>query len=177
LTHLSDLDTAAQALFQELNRLSEGNPAVQVSMYTAGETIGLDREASSQAAEDLIARELVEIRTLSGGIGLSEEGARLLTKPDGKRTDNRLGTASPLSPPQTALVEQTLVQLKAELGGRDLPFETLTEMLADIRSIDAQLASSSAKTPIIRACFTSLRDAAGHSGQTDWQRMLEALLE
>jgi len=177
LTYLSDLDTAAQALFLELGRLSEGNPAVQASMYTVGETIGLDREASSQAAEDLIARGLVEIRTLSGGIGLSEEGAGLLAEPDGNRTDNRLGTASPLGPPQTELVEQILVRLKAELGGRDLPFETLSEMLADIRSIDAQLASPKAKTPVIRACFASLRDAAGHSGQTDWQRMLKALLE
>lgn len=177
MTHLSDLDAAAQALFQELNRRTEGNPAVQVSMYTMGETIGLDREASSQAAEDLIARGLVEIRTLSGGIGLSDEGAGLLTETVEDRAASRLGTASPLSSPQIELVEQTLVRLKGELGGRDLPFATLAEMLADIRSIDAQLASPRAKTPIIRACFTSLRDAAGQSGQTDWQRMLEALME
>lgn len=177
MTHLSDLDTAAQALFQELIRRAEGNPAVQVSMYTVGETIGLDREASSRAAEDLIARGLVEIRTLSGGIGLSEEGTELLKETDGARASRRLGTASPLSPTQTELVEHTLIRLKGELGGRDLPFETIAEMLADIRSIDAQLASPRAKTPIIRACFSSLRDAAGQSGQTDWQRMLEALME
>jgi len=177
LTQLSDLDTAAQALFQELNRSTEGNPTVQVSMYTLGETIGLDREASERAAEDLIANGLVEIRTLSGGIGLSEEGANLLgEKEDGSKT-NRLGTESPLSPPQYELVEQTLALLKTEIGGRGLAFETLAEMVADIRSIEAQLTSPKAKTPIVRACFTSLRNAAKDARQREWQQILDRLLD
>jgi hypothetical protein len=177
LTLLPDLDTAAQALFQELNRLTEGDPAVQASMYTMGETIGLERDASARAAEDLIAAGLVEIRTLSGGIGLSEEGANLLGETDEGRASNRLGTTSPLSPPQYELVDQTLTRLKTDLGERGLPFETLSEMIADIRSIEAQLASPKAKTPIIRACFNSLRDAARESRQAEWQRILEDLLE
>ena len=145
-------------------------------MYTMGETIGLDREASERAAEDLIARGLVEIRTLSGGIGLSEEGAGLLAETDAGHAADRLGTASPLSPPQYEVVERTLTRLKTDLGERGLPFETLSEMIADIRSIEAQLASPKAKTTVIRACFSSLRDAARDARQTEWQQLLESLL-
>ena len=177
MTHLADLDTAAQALFQELSHCTEGNPAAQASMYAMGETIGLDRDASARAAEDLMAAGLVEIRTLSGGIGLSEEGANLLGEADEGPGVNRLGTGSPLSPPQYEVVEQTLTRLKADFGERGLPFEILSEMMADIRSIEAQLASPKAKTPIIRACFASLRDTAQDARQTEWQQILENLLE
>ena len=145
-------------------------------MYTMGETVGLDREDSARAAEDLIAKGLVEIRTLAGGIGLSEEGASLLAETDEGHAADRLGTASPLSPPQHEMVERTLTRLKTDLGERGLPFETLSEMIADIRSIEAQLASPKAKTAIIRACFDSLRDAARDARQTEWQQLLESLL-
>jgi hypothetical protein len=146
-------------------------------MYTMGETVGLDRETSARAAEDLIARGLVEIRTLSGGIGLSEEGASLLAGTEESVAADRLGTTSPLNPPQHEVVERTLTRLKTDLGERGLPFETLSEMIADIRSIEAQLASPKAKTEIIRACFTSLRDAARDARQAEWQQILEKLLE
>jgi len=176
LTQLSDLDTHARDLFQELARVTGGDTAAQASMYVIGESIGLDRDASARAAEDLIAKGLVEIRTLSGAIGLSEDGAGLLAVTDHGGAANRLGTESPLNPSQYELVEQTLTRLKSELGNRGLGFETLSEMMADIRSIEAQLASPRAKTDIVRACFASLRDAAGKSRQKDWLQVMENLL-
>jgi hypothetical protein len=176
LTHLSDLDTAARDLFQELSRTTEGNTRAQASMYVIGETIGLDREASARAAEDLIAQGFAEIRTLSGDIGLSEEGARLLAGTDEGGPLRRLGTESPLSPTQYEMVEQTLTHLKSGLGGSGLAFEALSEMVADIRTIEAQLASPKAKTMIVRECFASLLHAARECRQKEWQQMLGDLL-
>lgn len=176
MTQLSDLDTHARDLFHELTRATEGNTAAQVSMYAIGETIGLDRDTSARAAEDLIAKGLVEIRTLSGAIGLSEDGAGLLEETEGGGATSRLGTESPLNPSQCALVEQTLTRLKSELGGRSLAYETLSEMMADIRGIEAQLASPRAKTDIVRACLASLRDAARESRQKDWLQNMDNLL-
>jgi hypothetical protein len=39
-------------------------------MYDVGEGLGMDRDTSSRVAETLIGLQLVEIRTLSGGIGI-----------------------------------------------------------------------------------------------------------
>ena len=176
MTQLSDLDTAAQNLFQELNRATGGKAEAQASMFALGETIGLDREASERAAEDLISHGLAEIRTLSGGIGLSEEGATLMASEDKSAPLKRLGTASPLNTSQREMVEDVLTQLKSELGGSGLAYDTLSEMVADIRSVDAQLTSPKAKTTIIRACFESLLQTARGCGQNSWQRLLEDFL-
>ena len=178
MTTLSDLETAARDLFMELHRTTEGNTEAQASMYTLGEAIGLDRDASAAAAEDLMAQGLVEIRTLSGAIGMSDQGASLMTdgKDGGSNPILRLGTASPLEPSQCELVEKILTRLKSELGQSGLAFEALSEMTADIRTIEAQMASPKPKTMIIRECFTSLLDTARANQKTEWQGTLEDLL-
>jgi hypothetical protein len=176
LTQLSDLDSAARELFQALNRSTGGDTAAKVSMYAIGETIGLDRETSARAAEDLIAQGLAEIRTLSGDIGLSEQGADLVAETGGRETRRGLGTESPLTSWQRDLVEQSLTHLKAQLGGRGLSFEVLSEMTADIRTVEAQLTSPKAKTAIVRECVASLLQTAQSARQTEWQRILEDLL-
>lgn len=178
MTTLSDLETAARDLFMELHRATDGNTQAQASMYTLGEAIGLDRDASAAAAEDLMAQGLVEIRTLSGAIGMSDQGASLMTdgKDGGSRPILRLGTGSPLEPTQCELVEQVLTGLKSELGESGLAFEALSEMIADIRTIEAQMASPKPKTMIIRECFTSLLDTAKSHQKTEWKGTLEDLM-
>jgi hypothetical protein len=178
LTTLSDLDTTARDFILELHRSTEGNTDAQVSMYTIGEAFGLDRDASTTVAEDLMAQGLVEIRTLAGAIGLSDQGADLMA--DGRDTGGgdglRLGTASPLTPFQCEGVDALLTQLKSELGRSGLAFEALSEMIADIRTIETQMTSPNPKTAIIRECFMSLQQTAAANRQTQWQRLVEGLL-
>ena len=69
---LDQLDKDAKDLLLQFYRESGGDPSVQISMYEAGASLGLDREAASRATEDLIGWEMVELRTLSGGIGISD---------------------------------------------------------------------------------------------------------
>lgn len=178
MTTLSDLETTARDFILELHRSTEGNTDAQVSMYTIGEAFGLDRDASTAVAEDLMAQGLVEIRTLAGAIGLSDQGAELTA--DGRDTGGgdglRLGTASPLTPSQCEGVDALLTQLKSELGRSGLAFEALSEMIADIRTIETQMTSPHPKTAIIRECFTSMRQTAATNRQTEWQRLVEGLL-
>jgi len=61
-------------------------------------------------------------------------------------------------------------------GDRGMSFEVLSEMTADIRTVEAQLASPKAKTAIIRECFASLLQTAKSARQTEWERVLEDLL-
>jgi hypothetical protein len=178
LTTLSDLESAARDLFMELHRATDGNAQAQASMYTLGEAIGLDRDASAAAAEDLMAHGLVDIRTLSGAIGMSDQGASLMTDGNAGGSSNvlRLGTGSPLDASQCELVEQVLTRLKSELGQTGLAFEALSEMTADIRTIEAQMASPKPKTMIIRECFASLLGTAKANQQAEWGRTMEDLL-
>ena len=58
----------------ELYAKTGGDPASQISMYDIGEQMGLDRDASSKTAEALIGSGFAEVKTLSGGIGITEDG-------------------------------------------------------------------------------------------------------
>jgi len=178
LTTLSDLETTARDFLLELHRSTEGKTDGQVSMYTIGEALGLDRDASTAAAEDLMAQGLVEIRTLAGAIGLSDQGAELMAdgQDNGGGDGLRLGTTSPLTASQCEGVDTFLTQLKSELGRSGLAFEALSEMIADIRTIEIQMTSPNPKTTIIRECFTSMLQTATANRQTEWQRLVEGLL-
>ena len=173
----AELDATARALLMELHRSTADAPEAQVSMYTIGEAIGLDRDDSAKAAEDLIASGLVEIRTLSGGIGLSEAGLAALGGDEDQETQTlRLGTDSPLDTPRCERVERILTRLKSELGQSGLDFEALAEIMADIRTVESQLASPRPKTAIVRECLVSLRDTAAESRQEEWRGLLDACI-
>jgi hypothetical protein len=177
LTTLAKLDSSAQDLLMELNRSTGGRAEAQASMYTLGEAIGLAREASALAAEELMAHGLVEIRTLSGAIGLSDQGQKLLTE-KGSDDDSspRLGMDSPLNDSQRALVEQLVTTIKSDLGQSGLSFETLSEVVADIRTIEAQLASPKPKTPVVREILTSLQHSVQAGRKRSWQKAIEEVL-
>ena len=62
--------------------------------------------------------------------------------------------------------------VKAEVGEQALAYEALAEVMADIRTIEAQLVSPRAKTAVVRACLVGLRDLAG----AQWQKRFSAIL-
>ena len=58
----------------ELYHRTQGDGSVKVSMFDIGESLGLDRKLCLRTAEELIGTGLVEIKTLSGGIGITADG-------------------------------------------------------------------------------------------------------
>jgi hypothetical protein len=131
-------------------------------MYDVGEGFGLDRDTSSRVAETLIGLQMVEIRTLSGGIGISTEGAnevKLLTGgvPAADGSPGKLTDQPVMDPVSCRGVEQAAGELKTKAGNLGLDFDSLSELMADLKSIDAQLSSSRPKTEIIRECLRSLK--------------------
>jgi hypothetical protein len=178
LTTLADLDSHTRDFLTALHSATDGDTGAQISMYTVGETVGIDREASSETAEDLMGLGLVEIRTLAGAIGLSQAGADLMAGPPAAGGDpaRRLGTASPMSADQCALVETLLAALKHDIGSRGLSYETIAEIVADCRTIEAQMTSPKPKTAVVRECLGGLMAIAAAHGQTEWQNRLQELL-
>jgi hypothetical protein len=168
----SDIDEIGRQFLFQLFQQTNGDPAVQVSMYDIGEDLGLDRDAASRVAEELIALQLVEIKTLSGGIGISNSGVEEVQHLFGDRTvaDDqvvRLGDTPILDQVQCQVIEQIMGDLKGHAGNFGLDFDSLSELMADVKTIDAQLGSSRPKSAIIGECLRSLKAVLEKIGERE----------
>ena len=134
----SELSETGQQFIIQLFEQTHGDQSAQASMYDIGSLLGLERDAASRVAEELIGLQLAEIRTLSGGIGISAAGSELVQ-----------GIIGPQ-------VEQIVTEIKNQTGTLGLEFDSLTELMADLKSIDSQLGSSRPKTAIVRECLYSI---------------------
>jgi len=147
----------------KLYELTQGNPSSQVSMYDVGEAIGLERDAALKTSEVLFGFGLAEIKTLAGGIGITEDGLSESMKNDAYReiigaAGFRLGDAPIIDDAGQKSVEQVISGIKTKAGSLGLDYDTLEELLADLKTIDVQLTSFRPKTKIIRECFQSIID-------------------
>jgi hypothetical protein len=170
-----DLSPPSRQFLENLYTRTGDDADAQISMYDLGTAMGLDREESRITAEDLMAEGLLEIRTLAGGVALSEAGRAFCGGNDAGEAgaqDDRLGEDSPMDSRQYELVEQTLTQFKAEIPTLNLPYDAMAEMIADVRTIEAQLTSPRAKTAVVRVCLGSLRDRAS----SVWRERLDVIL-
>ena len=159
----SELDQSGQQFLIQLFEQTRGDTSAQVSMFDVGKDIGLDRDTSSRVAETLMGLQLVEIRTLSGGIGISTEGADEVKRLMGGAATTgelhrKLTDQSIMDQISSQAVEQAAAELKSKAGNLGLDFEGLSELMADLKTIDAQLGSSRPKTAIIRECLYSLKE-------------------
>ena len=164
-----ELDTTGQQFLIQLFEQTKGDSAVQVSMYDIGEKLGLDRDIASTVAQEIIGSMLVEIRTLSGGIGISADGSQMAQKligPAAASTDEfaKLDDTPVLNASGRQAVEQIVSELKSQAGSLGLDFDTLAELMADLKTIDAQLGSSRPKTAIITECLFSILAVLKNSG-------------
>ncbi len=178
---MSDLDENGQQYLIQLFEQTNGDTAAQVSMYDVGDGLGMDHETSGRVAETLIGLQLAEIRTLSGGIGISAEGAAEVkglmggSLPTGD-TSSKLSDQPIMDAPSCQAVEQLTDTLKSQTGNLGLDYDGLSEMMADLKTIDAQLSSSRPKTAIIRECLRSIKEALGRIGNSDILQKVNGLL-
>ena len=136
-----DLDDICQRFLLELYGRTDGESSAQVSMYDIGSTLDLDRDEASRVAEELIGWELADIRTLSGGIGISPGGiekAQLLTGAPNSSEKNgfTLGDDPVLTDTDRKKIEKFTHELKGQVGSLELSFEALDEFMIDIKTID-----------------------------------------
>ena len=169
MVNLDEMDITGQQFLIQLFEQTKGDSAVQVSMYDIGDQLGLDRDIASTVAQELIGSMLVEIRTLSGGIGISADGLQMAQKLIGPAASSgdefaKLDDAPVLNSSGRQVVEQMASELKNQTGSLGLDFDTLTELMADLKTIDAQLGSSRPKTAIIRECLRSVLAVCKNSG-------------
>ena len=157
-----ELEKDAQQLLLQLYQETGGDSAAQVSMYEAGAALGLDRETSSRLTEDLIGWEMVELRTLSGGVGISDRIIKEISDSGlggvGKTVStDAFGRHAIIDQDARQVVEQITADVKTRTGSLGLDFDLLSEIMADLKTIDSQLDSPRPKTNVVRECFRSLK--------------------
>lgn len=155
------INTATQREFLERLFLHTGGEVSgSASMYEVGADLGLDKRQSSELAEELMALGHVEIRTLSGGIGITESGIHELAPErdasTGGANSYRLANGPLLDGAGHEAVQRIQAMVKEEAGALGLDFDALNELLTDLRTIDTQLGSPRPKTAILKACYQSI---------------------
>ena len=176
MTDSEPSETAQQFLIQ-LFEQTKGDVSVQVSMYDIGELLGMDRDTASTVAQELMGLQLVEIRTLSGGIGISADGSARIQELMGQLASenseySELGDEPVLNSGGRQAVGQVVSELKNQTGSLGLEFDTLSELMADLKTLEAQLDSSRPKTAIIREC---LRSVLGVMEKTQSRQIVDRL--
>jgi len=173
-------DEQTSRFFSAFLKETGRDPASQISMYDMGERIGLNRNEASRAAENIMAEGWAEVRTLSGGIGITQKGidaaAALGGGNTGREVISGLGTGALLEVGARQSVEIVVAGLRLQIESIGLGFETLAELVADLRTIDAQLASPRPKTAILRACFKSILGLLSSAGITGKLEPIKQLL-
>ena len=178
---LHEIDDTGREFLLQLYQKANGDPAVQISMYDLGEQLGLDRQAASRVAEQLIALQLVEIVTLAGGIAISNDGLKEIQATFGDltatgETVTQLGAEPILDQTRSQAVAGVMDQIKAQAGNLGLEFETLGELMADLKTIDVQLQSPRPKTAIIKECLRSVKDTVEGRSPGDSLAKISGLL-
>lgn len=153
------LDEAGRTFLVAVFDRSSGDPSRSVSMFAVGGGLGWERETASRIAQDLMGLGLIEIRSLSGGVALSAEGAEAVRaeRSDPTLAAGPIGRGPVMTPAECRRTESAAEKVRAEAvsNGRLSP-----EMDADLKSLAAQLASPRPKTAIVRASLQALLEDA-----------------
>jgi len=163
----------------ELYRQTKGDTAAQVSMYEVGAVLGLSKGEAGSLAETLIVDGLVELKTLAGGVGITDEGLASLGL--AAPSIAAAGEAISLShgPVATEQDRQTIAelvrQIKDSLSGRSLTYDQLEEIVIDLKTVELHLLSPKPKIAVLRELCRSLHDALAAAGLKETAAELKAV--
>lgn len=164
-----DLNPTEKAYLKAMVEHSQADPGNQVSMYTVGEAIGMDRETASQVCQELMAFGLVEIRSLSGGVGITVDGLAFSGQPGhgGSAAGGAQLKQGPiLDDDDNVSVTAVLDDLKNSAGQWKLTYDQMAEFVADVKTIETQLLSPRPKTAVVKAVCGSIEALLKKVGDT-----------
>lgn len=165
---LKDPETTAFML--ELHSITQGDPNQQVSQYDVGTQCGLDRDETSALSEELIIDEMVELKTLSGGIGITQNGitalqnAGLVSAPVKQQANRKLSDNRVTTDEDREILSEILLEVKPIVATADMEYAALEEAVIDIKTFEVQLLSPVPKTDIFRAVLISLKNNLAQNG-------------
>jgi hypothetical protein len=161
----------------ELHKMTTGDVSAQVSMFDVGSALGLEKDVAGKIAEDLIGRGLVEVKTLSGGIGITDSGVEEAQAAGGggpvAAAGLNFGTGPVLEESGREAVSILLKDIQTWIGQHSTTYAQVEEMIIDIKTIEVQMLSPNPKTATIREVFRSLHSALKAAGSSDLTKTID----
>lgn len=172
---------AAKSYLTELCTRTQGDIGAQVSMYDVGEAIGLQKAEAGMMAEELMVEGLAELKTLSGGIGITSQGVEMiLGTVGGSRITTgdslQLGNGTVLGDTGRRAVEKVLEDVRAAGVQHNATYGQMEEIVIDIKTIETQMLSPNPKIAIIREVLRSLHKTITNLGGNVLATEIDALI-
>lgn len=166
-----------QAFLSQLYRIVKDDLEAQASLYDIGESLGLDRSEAEGLAQALYIQGVAEMKTLSGGMGITVQGLAALdvALPAGA-TGFSLGRETVLNADSREALDTFLEELKTDISEGSGNYEHLEEMVLDMKTLDVQLLSPRPKTGIIREIFKSLAQNLDQAGAKEAAARLNSVI-
>jgi hypothetical protein len=176
-----ELDETGRTYLNLLYQKTEGNPSRAFSMFDIGSMMDLDRELSKKTAENLIGFGFIDIRTLSGAIGLTSDGIAEVEKESRENINPQepslvMGDEPIMGKAISEALDVLILKLKSSAGNLHLDYMQQVEFTSDLKTIDAQMASSRPKTAIIRETLISLSELLNQINALELRGLLERFL-
>ena len=140
----------------ELCQCTEGDPSVQKSMFDIGVAIGLSKEEAGKVAEEIIGRGWAEVKTLSGGIGITAEGveeARRNGVATAVTADAKIGKGPVLVEQDRQTVEQLVNDARFAISNAKTDFNQIEEMVIDIKTLRCSCSPPVRKPLLSKPCW------------------------
>lgn len=168
---------ALEAFFSALIQKTKASTVHQVSMSEVGGSIGLDKAASSRAVEELIGLGLVDIRTLSGAVGLTEAGKQLAQERLAPaEPDIGIGQGDVVGEAAKEGVGKLLSEIRNGVGTLNLDFDRMNQVVVDVRTLETQMSAPHPWTAIVRECLKAISADIGDRLKPELAGRLKRLL-
>ncbi len=169
-----------RAYLLELYQRTQDDTSSQVSMFDIGAAVGLDKTQAGKMAEDLIGQGWVEVKTLSGGIGITAEGITA-ARASGAKTSSaaglQLGTGPVLDENSQKAVERIFENIRMRVPDLKGGYNRIEEVVVDIKTVETQLLSPHPKTAIVREVLRSLQSTLESAGINDLAGDLKKMVQ
>jgi len=141
------LDDIAMSFLTAVQEAAQGSPDGQVSMWRVGERLGLERSLVQDLAMDLAGLGLLEVKSLSGKVTLTEAG-------------QGLRQAAPSPPASTGVdLDELLALIETNLDALGLGAAARQDLAIDLATLRGQMNRSECLAPVMTAALEAVRHA------------------
>jgi hypothetical protein len=168
---------------EELCAATGADTGVQVSMSDVGAALGLAKAEAGMLAEELIIQGLAELKSLSGGIGITVQGVEMIRGPGSASPQSAagqlqgLGGGVVLGEAGRLAVEEFVRDIRAAALAGTAVVGRLEETVIDLKTIEVQLLSPNPKTEVIRQILISIQSNLAAIGLQNHIVRVQALIK